>query len=176
MDTTKTNGNDHYLCTLGFSMLSREVSRAWTGNSNVFLVTSKLELHDQNIRWELTEVRQRLEYDAVQFVQLKGIVYLETGHFVPLELHSRKSFFYFLLDKTRISNFYVIDQGKQFLERDDTIREILLDWRDKDIEMSTDGTALRFTFFFNSYFNQRYYNVVYQVVREICRVFRQKHP
>lgn len=159
--------DEHYLCKYGFIVLNKTQDRAWTGSSNIFLNTINLKLLSDDFEWEVKEVKQNIEIDKVQFTHLTGIIHNRKGVFDRIEIKTRRKLFSFFREKDKIENFYSFQKGEQILKNSKATRQILLEFRDKDIEISTTGGRLDFSFFFNSYFTDEYYDLTYKLLSEV---------
>ena len=169
IDDQLISTDEHYLCKYGFVILNRTQDRAWTGSRNIFMNTINLRLSSEKFQWDLKEVKQRLEIEKIQFTHLTGVIENKEDPFNDVEIKTKRKMFSFFGDKNTIENFYSIKQGEQILKKNKGLRQILLEFRDKDLEIKTTGGNLKFSFYFNSYFTDKYYDFIYSLLSEVVR-------
>lgn len=157
---------EHYLNKFGFITIDKNQTNTPASGVGISTYSTNLKLEFNKSVWNIKIDSQRLQITNNQYRHLSGSI-SNNELLKDFKIKSKSKFLSFFLDSSKLSNFYEVQGNDIFKSKLLKVKQLLLELRDKEVEIKNINGELTFSFYFNSYFNDKYYDYVYEILKEI---------
>lgn len=166
LDDSFISKDEHYLSKYGFCVIDKEQINTPVGGNGITTYKTVLTLSDFNTIWTVRIDTQHLQFNQISYKEVSGKIQLGK---IATELHiqTQNSFFSVFLNKTKLSNFYSIKGDQESINKHSTLKTLLLEFRDKYVDIHILNNQIEFKFYFSNYFVDEYYDTLYNLLKEI---------
>jgi hypothetical protein len=158
--------DEHYLNKYGFITIDKIQTITPASGVGVSTYSTNLRLAIDKSIWNIIIDSQRLQITNNQYRHISGRI-TNNEYLNDFKIKSKSNFLTFFLDSNKLSNFYEVQGNDLFKLKIQKVEKLLLELRDKNVEIKKINGELTFSFYFNSYFNDIYYDYVFDILREI---------